>query len=243
MPSSGILMEQALPQPLDRVLAIYAHPDDAEVSCGGSLALWSAMGTEVSLIVCTSGEKGTSSSEVDPKKLTELRLQEMTDAAGILGLTSIQSLGAPDGEVENTVELRERLVFLIRQFKPQVVVAPDPTAIFFGGRYYNHRDHRELGWAVLDSIFPASRMPHYFPNSGEPHAVDLVLLSGTLYADYQVDITTTVEAKVKAVGLHKSQLEYGGDYVGEAIRSRAFQTGKVANMSYAEAFRTIKGGN
>src|SRR5207253_200970 len=87
------------------VLACYAHPDDPEVSCGGTLARWSAAGSEVHTVVCTSGDKGSSDPATDPVELVSRRTQEVAAAARLVGLTGHHHLGHPDGELENGVDL------------------------------------------------------------------------------------------------------------------------------------------
>ena len=84
--------------------------------------------------------------------LTRRRAAEVDAAAAVLGLAGVDRLGLPDGEVTNDVALRARLVALLRAHRPDLVVAPDPTAVFFGDSYVNHRDHREVGWAALDMV-------------------------------------------------------------------------------------------
>jgi LmbE family N-acetylglucosaminyl deacetylase len=118
-------------------------------------------------------------------------------------------------------------------------VAPDPTAVFFGDGYVNHRDHRELGWAVLDSLVPAAS-PLYLPDAGPAHQVGLLLLSGTLEADAWVDISGWLDEKVAAVACHESRL--GGDpaLVAELLEHRAAEEGARAGIGHAEAFRRLR---
>src|SRR5687768_11652185 len=90
-------------------LAVYAHPDDAEVSCGGSLARWAASGGEVHVVLCTQGDKGSSDPNIEPAALAETRAAEAADAGARLGITAHHRLGYPDGEIEDDAELRARL--------------------------------------------------------------------------------------------------------------------------------------
>src|SRR5204862_345873 len=92
-----------------RVLGIYAHPDDPEISCGGTLARWSAAGAEVHVLICTRGEKGSQDPKQDPGELARRRQKEMDAAAEVLGLAGHRSLDVDDGELENTVGLRAQL--------------------------------------------------------------------------------------------------------------------------------------
>jgi len=98
----------------------------------------------------------------DPGRLSEERTRELLEAGRVLGVNDVIQLAYLDGELENTIEFRRRLVTLMRSFRPEVVLTGDPTAVFFGDLYYNHRDHRQLGWAVLDAVFPAARQRAYF---------------------------------------------------------------------------------
>ena len=222
------------------VLAIYAHPDDPEVSCAGTLALWADRGADVYLVIATRGEKGTRDPTCDPDDLAATRSLEMTAAAEHLGLAGHEGLGYPDGELVNTVELRSRLVHLIRLYRPAIVVAPDPTAVFFGSSYVNHHDHREIGFAVLDSCAPASASPLYFPEAGPAHAVPEVYLSGTLAPDTWVDIASTLDRKVAALSCHRSQLGDDAGLAGDVVRRRAAAAGTEGGIRLAEAFRVLR---
>jgi LmbE family N-acetylglucosaminyl deacetylase len=223
----------------ERALAVYAHPDDPEVSCGGTLATWAAGGCEVHLIVANRGEKGSHDAGVDPEALAGQRAAEVHRAAEVLGLAGVELLDHPDGELDNTLELRERLVRTIRRTRPEAVVTADPTAVFFGESYVNHRDHRQLGWAVVDSIVPAAS-PLYFPDTGEAHQVRMVLLSGTLEPDAWVDIGDALEVKVAAVACHESRL--GGDpgLIGRLLQERAEEEGRRVRIAHAEGFRRLR---
>ncbi len=223
-----------------RVLAAYAHPDDADVSCGGTLARWSREGAEVHLLQCTSGEKGTPDPAVDPGELRVRRAEETAGAAGFLGISGRHQLDYPDGDLVDTADFRGELVSWIRRLRPQTVLCPDPTAVFFGEDYFNHRDHRILGFAMLDAISPAAALPHYFPDAGPPHQVQVVLLSGTLEPTVWVDIGEVLEAKVAAVSCHQSQFADGPDWAGRAVRRRAEEDGRKAGVGYAEGFRRLR---
>jgi LmbE family N-acetylglucosaminyl deacetylase len=225
----------------ERALAIYAHPDDPEVACGGTLARWAAGGCEVHLVIACRGEKGSFDPTTDPAALAASRSEELARAAEVLRLASVEQLGYPDGDVENDAALRARLIEIVRRARPDALVAPDPSAVFFGDSYVNHRDHRQLGWAVLDTLVPAAS-PLYVPEAGAAHQVALVLLSGTLEADAWVDIDAVLDTKVAAVACHESRL--GGDpaLVAELLEERAAEEGRRAGVPHAEAFRRLSFG-
>jgi LmbE family N-acetylglucosaminyl deacetylase len=222
------------------VLAVYAHPDDPEVSCGGALARWASAGAEVRLVVVNAGDKGTADAGIDPAELTKRRAAEVDAAAEVLGLAGVDLLGLPDGEVTNDLDLRGRLVALVRRHRPELVVAPDPTAVFFGDSYVNHRDHREVGWAVIDAVAPAAASPLYFPEAGPPHQVATMLLSGTLAPDTWVDVGGAIDRKVAAVQCHESRVGSDPDLVGELVRARTAEAGAAVGVAHAEGFRRLR---
>lgn len=231
--------ELNLPAP-QRVLAIYAHPDDPEVSCGATLARWASEGSDVHVVICTRGEKGSQDPGADPEALAEQRAREVAASAAVLGVAGFEILGYGDGELVNDVDLRERLVERIRSLRPEVVVAPDPTAVFFGSNYVNHHDHRELGFAVLDACYPAAYSPLYFPAAGPPHRVSAIFLSGTLEPDVAIDVSQSLDRKIQALAEHVSQLGPQAEVIGEVVRQRATDAGSRAGLDLAEEFRVIR---
>lgn len=230
------MIETAIPK---RALAVFAHPDDPEVSCGGTLARWTAGGAEVHLVIANRGDKGSADPSTDPDELAARRAAEVARAGEVLGLAGIEHLGYPDGEIDDDAPLRERLVEAIRRLRPEVLIAPDPTAVFFGESYVNHRDHRQLGWAVLDSLVPAAS-PLYVPHAGEAHQIGLVLLAGTLEADAWVEISEVLDRKVEAVSCHESRLGEDPSLVTELLEHRAAEEGRRAGLAHAEAFRRLR---
>jgi LmbE family N-acetylglucosaminyl deacetylase len=220
-------------------LAIYAHPDDADVSCGGTLARWAAEGARVEVVVCAAGDKGSSDPDVVPADLARRRATEVENAAKALGLKAHHALGHPDGELENDKPFRHELVALVRNVRPNIVVCPDPTAVFFGAGYVNHRDHRVVGWATLDAVAHEARSPHYFPEAGPPHRVEEVWLSGSLEPDTWVDIESSIDAKAEALRCHESQLAEAGEWLRTFVRERAEEAGRQAGVRYAEGFRRL----
>jgi LmbE family N-acetylglucosaminyl deacetylase len=225
----------------DVALAVYAHPDDADVACGGTLALWARHGCAVHLVVCTDGGRGTVDPDIPPAELARHRAGELAEAAGTVGLASHRVLGATDGELDRRPTFVGELVALVRSLRPEVVLGHDPTAVFFGQEYFNHRDHRVAGWGLLDALSPSAALPHYFPEAGPPHQVSETYLSGTLEPDVWVDITETVEIKAAAVECHRSQ--FAGAETGwaaEAVRRRAEEEGRRAGVAHAEGFRRLR---
>jgi LmbE family N-acetylglucosaminyl deacetylase len=224
-------------------LAVYGHPDDPEISAGGTLARWAKAGASVWVVICTKGEKGSQDPAQDPEELAQTRVEETEKAAKVLGLAGHFHLGYGDGELEDKGPLRARIVELVRRLRPAVVVCPDPTAVFFGDRYYNHSDHRVTGWATLDAVAPAAGNPHYFPDQLRDglsvHQVSAVYLSGTLEPNCWVDIGDFVDTKIDALFCHESQLTETGEWFRDFLRERAEEGGRLAGVRYAEGFRRL----
>jgi LmbE family N-acetylglucosaminyl deacetylase len=235
-----------VPEPADRpasALAVYAHPDDAEIAAGGTLAKWAAAGASVWVLVTARGEKGSADPDADLDALAALRVEETAKAAAVLGLAGHFHLGYGDGELTNDHELRGAIVRVVRELRPEVVLCPDPTAVFFGDGYFNHHDHRVTGWATLDAIAPAAGNPHYFPEHLRDglgvHQVRSVYLTGTLEANCWVDIGETLERKIDGLFCHASRLPDADEWFRQFLRERAEQGGSAAGMAYAEPFRRI----
>ncbi len=222
-------------------LAVYAHPDDADVACGGTLASWAKQGCAVHLVVCTDGGRGTSDPSCTTEELVRRRAAELDAAAETIGLATHRVLGATDGELDRRQTLVGELVAIVRSIRPEAVLGHDPTAVFFGQEYFNHRDHRVAGWALLDALSPSAALPHYFPEAGPPHQVAVVYLSGTLEPEVWVDIGQTIDVKTAAVECHKSQFaDPDARWAAEAVRRRAEEEGRRAGVLHAEGFRRLR---
>lgn len=222
-------------RPTSSVLAIFAHPDDAETAAGGTLALYAGDGTNVNLITIARGEKGRGQNS-DRKNESEI-------AAKILGISKISSLGYNDGEFDNNLEIRKKITEEIRKYKPDIVICPDPTAVFFSHAYVNHRDHRETGWAVLDVVSSAVNNEKY-ASASPAHSVSHLLCAGSLEPNCIVEITDSIEKKIQAVNCYESQIGERADEVASSLRETAASIGRQVELRYGEAFRYCSlGGN
>ncbi|MFZ4585456.1 MAG: PIG-L deacetylase family protein [Acidimicrobiia bacterium] len=224
-------------------LAVYAHPDDPEISAGGTLAKWAAAGAVVHVLVTTLGDKGSDDPNAEPAAVATMRATESDAAARVLGLAGHANLGFPDGELEDIEALRGAICQVVRELQPEVVLCPDPTSVFFGDRYINHRDHRVTGWATLDAISPAAASPHYFADqiaAGlSPHRVRAVYCSGTFEPNAWIDIASSLDTKIDALYEHRSQLVEAGEWFRTFLRDRAEEEGRPVGVRYAEAFRRV----
>jgi LmbE family N-acetylglucosaminyl deacetylase len=227
----------------ERALAVYGHPDDPEISAGGTLARWAAAGCEVWLLVTTRGDKGSSDPDADLDALASLRIEETEQSVQLLGLAGHRHLQHADGTLPDDTLLRGEICAVVRELRPTAVLCPDPTAVFFGDGYFNHRDHRVTGWATLDAVAPAAGNPHYFPEQLAAglsvHHVSEVYLSGTLEPNCWIDISEQLERKIDALFCHASQLTDTGEWFRQFLRERAEDGGRAAGVRYAEAFRRL----
>ncbi len=219
-----------------RVLAIMAHPDDAEFTCGGTFAKWIRGGKEMHYIVCTSGDKGTKDPDISPHRLAEIREEEQRDAAQVLGVKEVTFLRHSDGELEVNMAFRTEIAMLIRRYQPETIFTHDAWR-----PYQLHPDHRAVGITVTDAIV-AARDHLYRPTLEflglEAYAPREIYLWGSAEPDYYEDITETIEVKLKALGLHRSQLS-GFPQWRKRIRDWAEATGKEKGLAYAEAFKRL----
>jgi LmbE family N-acetylglucosaminyl deacetylase len=226
-----------------RVMAILAHPDDPEFFTGGTIALWAREGAEIIYLILTNGNKGSDDPKMTPEQLVRLRQDEQRSAASRLGVKTIIFFDEPDGELQATIQLRQRVVREIRRHRPDIVICPDPSAYYFGSNYVNHPDHRAAGQLALDAIFPAARNAMYHPELLDeglmPHPVHEIYLTGASQPDRWVDITDVMDAKIEAIRSHSSQLPEP-ERVFERVRRRAEAVDEYGRCVYREAFRYLK---
>jgi bacillithiol biosynthesis deacetylase BshB1 len=219
------------------VLAIAAHRDDVELTCGGTLLKAAANGQRTAIVDLTQGEMGTRGS-------AELRAAEASRAAEILGVTARVNLGLPDAGITNTPETRAQLVRLIRRFQPRVVLAPSITG--------KHPDHRVSAELVTDACF-LSGLAKIEPDL--PRFRPFKLLHSLTYREdaikptFVVDISAEFEQKLLAIQAYGSQFD-GVTQAGEAfpngeplydiVRHQAAHYGSLIRVRYGEPFYTAE---
>ena len=225
-------------------MTIQAHPDDQEFSVGGTLAKWAKAGCEIISVVITSGDSGSNDPAKDgshKQELADLREKEQLAANAVLGVKETIFLRYPDGELEPTIALRKDLTRLIRQFKPDTVVAGNPEAWFYGNEYINHPDHRAAAQAAATAVFPSAGSRLMFTDllsaGYEPHDVNRLYVHGGEKSDTWVDISETLDAKIKALQQHVSQIPV--DEVGKWMTEWAAEEAKDKDMKYAESYRVM----
>jgi len=220
--------------PLD-VLAVFAHPDDAELLCGGALAKSADAGQRVGIVDLTAGEMGSQGTPA-------LRAEEAERAATVLGVSLRRCLGLQDSRLENTHEARATLAAVLRELRPRVVVTH-----WKAGR---HRDHRIASELVRDACFLSALRKLDVP--GDPFR-PLVLAYATAFREdagppsFVVDVTGQIDRKIRAIEAYASQFmgktQAGEVFPGgdrpllEQIRVRAAYDGSLIRAAYGEPFR------
>lgn len=219
------------------VLGVGAHPDDLDVTAGGTLAKFAAQGAEIHYLILTDGAKGSQDPTMTSTQLVEIRHSEQKAALKLIGGSTITFLDYPDGELEITMELKKQIVKAIRTVKPDVVIAMDPTVIYsVKTGSINHPDHRAAGQATLDAVFPLARDRLSFPDLFEefkPHKTPTILLANFNNENYTVDISETFETKEKMIKAHSSQF---GEGELTWLHTLAEEQGKKAGYSFGESF-------
>ncbi|HUP27307.1 MAG TPA: PIG-L deacetylase family protein [Chloroflexia bacterium] len=225
-----------------RVLLVAAHPDDPEFSSAGTVVNWLKHGIDVVFVLATSGDKGTPDKDMTNERLSSMREEEQRGAAARLGVTQVEFLRFPDGELTPSLALRGAVTKMIRKYKPYAVMTHDPLTLFYNNEFINHPDHRAIGQATVDAIYPTARDPLQFPEhireGLEPHKVKEIYLWGTDQPNVLVDISDAIEDKVEALKYHATQVGEAAD-LAERIKSRAAQIAEPHGLQYAEAFRRV----
>jgi bacillithiol biosynthesis deacetylase BshB1 len=228
------------------ILAIAAHRDDVEQTCGGTLLKMAQRGQHSGILDLTQGEMGTRGTADD-------RAREAADAARILGATWRRALDIPDGRVENTWENRLKVASVIRETRPRVVILP-----YWKGRHPDHYTCSVLGYEACFLAGLAKLALSSQPSAGSQANVDLEKLAphrpfkiiyATLYYDvrptFVVDITQQFDQKFASILAYKSQFsdqEAGKDLfpahdeIHARVESMARYYGALGGVTYAEPF-------
>lgn len=209
---------------IGRVLCVVAHPDDVEFFCAGSVALMTARGALVDLVLATSGDKGTRDPELTGLELAARREREQRDAAELLGMREVRFLGHRDAELVDSLELRGELVREIRRSRPDLLLTFDPTP-----GYRQHPDHRVVGRVALDAAWPCARDRLTYPEAGAPHETAEAWLFGGPQPTLEVELGDLLELKIEARLRHLSQTGRP-----QALRQRWRRTAAVERFTQVD---------
>lgn len=225
-------------QEFETFMWVVAHPDDLEFSSAGTVIKLARAGKRCILIQVTSGDRGTSDRSFTPETLRAAREAEVQESANRLGLAEVVFLHVGDGHVMPDISLREKIVKQIRIHKPDVVITHDPFR-----PYAMHPDHRGVGLATHDSVYPTARDHLYFPDhlaeGIEPHKTAEIWYFGSEVPDVFVDITDTFDGKIHALKAHQTQVG-AAEGLEDRLRERHLDLAKDQPFELAEAFKSVK---
>ncbi len=227
-----------------KILVILAHPDDPEFFMGATLARWGMLGHEIRYCLLTTGQKGSQDVNQKPEDLAALRKVEQQNAADVIGVKSVEFMDYVDGEVVPDLEMRKKVVRVIRKYQPQIVVSSDPLNYFPGDNRVNHPDHRAAGQVVLEAAFPAAGNPMFFPELINeegliPVNVEELWFSIPDQANLIVDVSAYFDAKVEAILCHRSQISMDVKKFKEMMKTRWVDAGDEWHRVYLERFKRI----
>ena len=229
---------------VDRVLCVLAHPDAVDFGSAGTVAGWTAAGTEVTYCIVTDGDAG-GFDDTPRDQMGPLRQAEQEAASKAVGVTDVRFLGYPDGRLELTLDLRRDISRVIRQVRPQRVLTSSPERVWdrIGA---SHPDHMTVGESTLRAVYPDARNPFAFPellaDEGlEAWTVSEVWLTASPRADHAVDVTDVVELKFAALKSHLTQVSHMAD-LEQFVTDWMRQTGRRLGLPegrLGEAFHVV----
>jgi LmbE family N-acetylglucosaminyl deacetylase len=203
-----------------KVLIVLAHPDDCEIVCGSTVARLAKDGKQVRLVVTTDGGKGIKGKTgISETEFGKARQEEQMDGGLELGIAKDQNfnLGMPDGEVEHNYDNIGKIVWHIRDFKPDLIITHNPSdeIITFSptSTWVNHRDHRNTGLLALDAAYPYSRDNNFFPEQLAQgltrHEVHKFLFTDSYTKPYAVAFDTHefLDAKRRALAKYTNPID------------------------------------
>lgn len=232
------------PHEIERALVVTAHPDDVDFGAAGTVAVLTSAGVEVVYCLVTDGEAGGFDETIPRPAMAAMRREEQTRAAAEVGVSELCFLGHPDGQVVASLELRHEISRVIRQVRPQVVIAQSPERNL-DRIYASHPDHLAAAEATLAAVYPDSRNPFAFPEllhgGFAPWSVDEVWIMGGSDPKHVVDVTDHVDRKIAALMQHRSQFREPAG-VEERVRGWMHATAQAFGLPEgrsAEAFRVV----
>jgi LmbE family N-acetylglucosaminyl deacetylase len=221
-----------------KVLCVQPHPDDTDFAAGGLISKLTRRGCEVIYVTMTDGRIGTLDPSLYPEKLASVRVEEQREAAEILGVKKLTWLNYRDSELKVTFEARNKLVTLIREFQPDLILTVDPWLT-----YEAHPDHVATGVLAVEAAFFAL-FPYANPGDAreglKPHPTAFIAFYWTRKPNVYVDITDYMDTKLRAVSSHKSQYPPGGfGEIENLLKTYSALMGKKIGVQYAEAFKVL----
>jgi LmbE family N-acetylglucosaminyl deacetylase len=219
---------------VNRILTIQAHQDDTDIACGGTIAKLTSMGKKVTYLILTDGRHGVLDADMPANEAIKMRNEEQERAAKILGVSEVKFLDYQDQHLDSSLELRRRLIGIIRDIKPDIVFTFDPWRPYEG-----NRDHRHAGMMALEAAGFAYDLYEFPEKNADLHMVLEMYLFQPFLPDTWIDISDTIDLKLEAICQHETQF---GDEIAGIIKEKNARDGKKIDRSYAEEFKCLKRG-
>ncbi len=228
-----------------KVLAIYAHPDDAEFFTGGTIARWAAEGSAITLVLVTSGDKGSGARDMPWQRLRDLREAETRVAAEALGIKKVIFMRWRDGELQPSLGMRRAFVRFLRLERPDAVLSTDPQVRWRNARRINHPDHWIVAQEVMNAVYPAARdhlnFPELLEDEGlEPHITPYLYLALSHQPNLRISVDDYQVHKFEALKAHRTQVGEDTDALRQRLEGYAdpeFST--RTQKRYNEYFRLV----
>lgn len=221
------------------VLVIFPHPDDAELTAGGTVALLTSKGAKVSYCCATDGSMGCFDPSMTREKIAAIRKEEQARAAEALGVKDVHWLGFEDGFLPDIETVRRKMVAVIRLVKPDFIITLDPWLT-----YEAHPDHRKAAMAAVEAAmyapFPLA-YPEDIKKGQEPHSVGGIAFAVSSHPNTAIDITETWERKIAACLCHKSQFPepVWNNVFAPILTAKAAEIGRKIGAAFAEDFKVM----
>lgn len=232
-------------RPVERVLAVMAHPDDIDFGAGGTVASMVDAGVAVSYAIVTNGDAGGFDPTVPRSEIPRIRQAEQRAAGRVLGVDDVRFLDYRDGELTVSHDLRRDISRVIRQVRPDrmIIQSPDRNWERISA---SHPDHMAAGDAAIQAVYPDARNPFAHPTllqdeNLEDWAVPEVWVMGSPTPNHWVDITDRFDRKLKALRAHESQTAHMDD-LDERVRGwmrMQAERGGLPEGRLAEAFMVV----
>lgn len=232
-----------LPEDWDTALFVVAHPDDIEYGLACAAAKWTSAGQRVVYVLATSGEAGIDT--IPPEEAGPLREEEERAGAAEVGVDAVEFLGLPDGTLEAGLPLRRTLAEAIRRHRPDMVASINFRESF-GGRSFNHADHRAVGWALLDAVRDAGNRWVFTDLIGEGaqpwNGVRMACFGGPTAPTHGVDVTGHLEAGIRSLEAHKVYLQVlGSDFDPRTFLTTSCEAaGAALGVQHAVSFEVFE---
>lgn len=224
---------------VNKILVVLAHPDDAEIYAGGTIARLIADGKKIRVVKMTNGNKGSRKENISEIELTKLRLTEDQEAMQTLKIHKDNNiyLNLGDGDVSANITTIEKLVFQIREFQPDLIITHNPEDYIIkfdsDNSWVNHTDHRYTGQATIDAAYPFSRDILFFPEHFKNKSLKSHSALKFLLVDYYnhedtiaIDITTFKDVRTKAISCHSSQYDLEAAEISTSFFTKLDSSGK-----------------